>query len=57
MIKRFIVWYLKRFNTEFYYKGYVVKIFTKNYYNKVIQNHNAMEKRVYNPSKSIKISQ
>ena len=45
MIKRFIVWYLKRFATEFYYKGYVVRIFTEPYYYKVMQNHNAMEKR------------
>ena len=39
MIKRFIVWYLKRHNVEIRYKGYVVRMFTKAYYDKVMENN------------------
>ncbi|MBQ8808641.1 MAG: hypothetical protein IJZ81_04975 [Clostridia bacterium] len=39
MIKRFIVWYLKRHNVMFYYKGYVVRMFSEAYYDKVMANN------------------
>ena len=32
MIKRFIVWYLKRHNVMFKHGGYVVRMFTEKYY-------------------------
>ena len=55
MIKRFIIWYLKRHNAMFTYMGYTVRIFTEGYYYKVIQNHNAMERKIINPDIQIKI--
>lgn len=40
MIKRFIVWYLKRHNVMFYYDGkYVVRMFSEAYYEQVMANH------------------
>ena len=39
MIKRFIVWYLKRHNVMFRYKKYVVRMFSDDYYEQVMENH------------------
>ena len=39
MIKRFIVWYLKKHNVEFHCKGYVVRMFTERYYDNVIRGN------------------
>lgn len=41
MIKRFIVWYLKRHNVMFYYGNgkYVVRMFSEAYYEQVMGNH------------------
>ena len=36
MIKRFIIWYLKRHNATIRYKGYVVRMFTVRYYDNII---------------------
>ena len=57
MVKRFIVWYLKRHNVQFYYNGYIVRMFTEPYYYKVMQNHNAMEKRIINSIEQTKLTQ
>ncbi len=40
MIKRFIVWYLKRHNVMFHYGKYVVRMFSDTYYEQVMENHN-----------------
>lgn len=39
MIKRFIVWYLKRHNVMFYYENYVVRMFSDAYYDKLMENN------------------
>lgn len=39
MIKRFIVWYLKRHNVMFYYENYVVRMFSGAYYEKLMENN------------------
>lgn len=39
MIKRFIVWYLKRHNVMFQYENYVVRMFSEAYYDKVMVNN------------------
>lgn len=39
MIKRFIVWYLKRHNVMFHYEKYVVRMFSDAYYEQVMENH------------------
>ena len=44
MIKRFIVWYLKRHNVTFEYNNYVVRMFSKGYYDKLMQSANDMRK-------------
>lgn len=36
MIKRFIVWYLKRHNVTFEYNNYVVRMFSKGYYDELM---------------------
>lgn len=43
MIKRFIVWYLKRHNVMFEYEGFVVRMFTQDYYNRLMVYANMME--------------
>lgn len=60
LIKYLIVKYFeKRFrkhqNTVFTYKNFVVRMFSTNYYNRVMQNHNAMEAKIINPSMQIKV--
>ena len=37
MIKRFIVWYLKRHNVTFEHNNYVVRMFSKGYYYKLMK--------------------
>ena len=37
MVKRFIVWYLKRHNVKFEYNNYIVRMFSKGYYDKLMQ--------------------
>ena len=36
MIKQFIVWYLKRHNVKFEYENYVVRMFSRGYYDKLM---------------------
>lgn len=55
LIKTFIVWYLRKHNAEFKHKDFVVRVFTKGYYDRVMRNHNIVEKRIYNPEKQIRI--
>lgn len=42
MIKRFIVWYLKRHNVMFHYENYVVRMFSNDYYERLMSYHNAI---------------
>ena len=44
MIKRFIVWYLKRHNVKFEYNNYIVRMFSKGYYDKLMQYADDMRK-------------
>ena len=44
MIKRFIVWYLKRHNVTFEYNNYVVRMFSKGYYYTLMQYSDDMRK-------------
>ena len=36
LIQRFIVWYLKRHNVKFNYGNYVVRMFSAEYYNRLM---------------------
>lgn len=40
----------------FTYMGYTVRMFTEGYYYKVIQNHNAMERKIIDPIIQIKVN-
>ncbi len=42
MIKRFIVWYLKRHNVMFRYESYVVRMFSNAYYERLMSYHDAI---------------
>ena len=43
MIKRFIVWYLKRHNVTFEYNNYVVRMFSKGYYDELMHYADIMD--------------
>ena len=42
MIKRFVVWYLKRHNVMFHFDKYVVRMFSNDYYERLMSYHNAI---------------
>lgn len=43
MVKRFIVWYLKRRNVKFEYNNYVVRMFSNDYYNRLMNYADTMD--------------
>ena len=43
MVKRFIVWYLKRRNVKFEYNNYVVRMFSNDYYNRLMNYADIMD--------------
>lgn len=43
MIKRFIVWYLKRHNVKIEHKDYTLRLFDTAYYNRLMQYAETMD--------------
>ena len=43
MIKRFIVWYLKKHNVKFEYENYVVRMFSNFYYDRLMHYADIMD--------------
>lgn len=43
LIEKFIVWYLKRHNAMFRYENYVVRMFSKDYYDRLMSYASALE--------------